>query len=191
MGEMEESAEGSDASSIKTKKEKRSKWVKSFETVFKSPVEYASVLEINGMNMNGFKTMFPLHEQYALFTDSARLNDGNNQGSTGGNTFNLSLNVNASSHGSDSEDVVGEKERKTVGYRHKWFGANIGDTFTVIGYWDGEHFVNDGCELNTVSKRSYTQMIKDHERYMVGSNIMYCRTIVLSRNHHKRNQLAV
>ena len=58
---------------------------------------------------------------------------------------------------------VGEKERKTVGYRHRWFGANIGDMFTVIGYWNGDRFGRNQNTLTIVSKQSYDQIVKDYE----------------------------
>merc|ERR1712013_181996 len=140
------------------KKEKRSEFVKSFERVHESPLTFAPLLNIDGVNIDGLKELFPMGLQYELFADSADL------GQSGGqrNEMNLSLNLNLNGSGTANDETVGEKERKTVGYRHKWYGAEIGDTYTVVGYWDGRRF-GKGGGLNLVSRQSYGEMIDGYE----------------------------
>ena len=97
------------------KEEKRSHWVKSFENMHKSPTKYASILEINGVNINDFRDLFVLDKQYEIFTASPHLNENgsvnNNQ-----NVFNLNLNVSTSNN--NQNEVIGEQERRTLGYQH-------------------------------------------------------------------------
>merc|ERR1712129_136698 len=89
---------------------------------------------------------------------------GNNQ-----NVLNLNINMN-----DNKEETVGEQERKTLGYQHKWYGVNIGDRYTVIGYWNGNAF-EKGDSMNIVSKYTYKELVKQHE-----NGLWWARTLCIA-----------
>ena len=152
------------------KEEKRSRYIKSYENVHRSPIQYASILEINNVNINDFRDLFPLNQQYETFTSSPDLNGSINNSNQ--NTFNLNLNIGTNSN--NNNDILGEQDRKTIGYRHRWYGVNIGDQYTIIGYWDGDQFVK-GDGMNIVDGQNYYEIVKGYE-----NSIWWLRTITMA-----------
>lgn len=147
-----------------TKDEKHSKWIKSEELMHESPVRYALPFTINGVNINQFVDLFELQSINEIFSQSADLTSKGNSSQSSNMNINVSVNVGGSG-GNDQN--FGESDRRTIGYKHEWFGISEGELITIIGDWDGKQFCLSTSKTNKASKLTFMQIVEETENVIL------------------------
>ena len=124
---------------------------------YDSPVQYSSNLNIDGANIDEFRTLIPLSLQQEFFSVEPDLN-------------NASILTNT-----DNNDTIDSM------YTHHWYAVKHNQILTIIGKWDYlmNRFVLSNS-INIISEYDYVDIVNNHEYWMQLIKFIYQVSVTFS-----------